>query len=105
MNSLSASVKVRLPKATAETIHTFSKSGTRFTRVVKTGKHRFEVRNKIERLNGHTIEVLVAELDGYGNVTQWGPYADPPLPKKWDERDVLDADAAGEVRHRHAIHD
>ena len=64
---------MRISKETKATLATLRNQGYRWT-IENEVDYRLELHNEIKRLNG-TIEILfVAELDGYGNVSEWGPY-------------------------------
>lgn len=58
-------------KETEDTLRALRSVGVRFNIITPVG-HRVELFYECERLNGSHVQ-FVAEIDGYGNVTDWGP--------------------------------
>lgn len=81
-------------KAAQDTINTLRSQNIRFNIITPVG-YRIELFYTYERLNGKKHVHFVAELDSYGNVTEWGPYLQDhrKRAKEIDSRNfVLNAD-------------
>ena len=82
-------------KATEQTKSALRGLGYRWT-IETPVDYRIELHNEIELLNGKTIVRFVAELDNYGNVTEWGD--DDVFTRKLSSS-VLNADGDEIVGH------
>jgi len=79
-----------ISSATQDTIKSLRLSGIRFTIMTEVG-HRVELHNEVKRENGKEEIQFVAEIDGYGNITECGPILKNGIPTK-DSKIVLNAD-------------
>jgi len=62
-----------ITKLTVQTMNTLRTLGYKWTFATKV-EHRIELFREVERLDGRTEIHFVAELDEYGNVTDFGDY-------------------------------
>jgi len=60
-----------ISKHTQQTMGTLRNLGYKFN-IVTEVERRVELHNEVERLDGRKMVMFVAELDGYGNITEWG---------------------------------
>lgn len=64
---------LKLSEKTQETLNTLKILGIKFN-IVTPVDHRIELHFEHFRLNGKSEVHFVAEIDGYGNITEFGPY-------------------------------
>ena len=80
-------------KETAETLAVLRGTGFRWT-IETVVDRRVELHNEVTRLNGKVEIYFVAEIDSYGNVSDWG---NPDMKaSKLDRRDFF-LNADGEI--------
>jgi len=84
----------KIPPAAKEVIDSLRMQGVRFN-IINKVDYRIELHYVYSRLDGKQRVHFVAELDTYGNVTEWGPYMQDHRKRaqELDKRDyVLNAD-------------
>jgi len=64
---------VIIPKQTMEVLNTFKSLGVKFNIITKI-EHRFELHYAYRRMDGIERVHFVAELDGFGNVQEFGQF-------------------------------
>lgn len=79
---------MHISNATKDTMSALRLSGYKWT-IQTEVDHRIELHNEIEFLDGRKQILFVAELDNYGNVTEWGEVENAHRP---DTGVVLNAD-------------